>query len=241
MPRYLTPAPSPKSAAQISTLPQGEGRKFSLSLRKVAFIVGVMAILAVVLPPIGNGAEQLFSLHMVQHLLLIAVTAPLLAISGVLDGLRRFAIVRMLSEPAPAWLAFVFIFLFWHWPAAFRWAAGNPASQLLEYASILFGALLFWSVALSRQGRLSLGARALFVMTGAVATDLPGVIMVFAPRALCTMPGENAALWGLTPLQDQQIAGMLMWVPANLIFFGIATWLFALWISDTRTPSQVTS
>jgi cytochrome c oxidase assembly factor CtaG len=58
------------------------------------------------------------------------------------------------------------------------------------------------------------------------------------------MPGENAVRWGLTPLQDQQIAGMLMWVPANLVFFGIATWLFALWISDStphKTSSQVIS
>jgi putative membrane protein len=197
-------------------------------------LAGAIAALAAI-GFIANDAEQLFSLHMVQHLLLIAIAAPLLAVSGVFDGLNRFA------QPVTAWLAFVGVFLFWHWPAAFQWAAGNPASQFLEYASILYGAWLFWSVALSARSGLSLGARALFVMTGAVATDLPGVIMVFAPRALCTMPGENAALWGLTPLQDQQIAGMLMWVPANLIFFGIATWLFALWISDTHAPSQVIS
>jgi type IV secretory pathway TrbD component len=61
--------------------------------------------------------------------------------------------------------------------------------------------------------------------------------MLFAPRAICVMPGENAAAFGLTPLQDQQIAGLLMWVPANLIFFGIATWLFACWMADP-VPSQ---
>ena len=55
------------------------------------------------------------------------------------------------------------------------------------------------------------------------------------------MPGENAPAFGLTPLQDQQIAGMLMWVPANLVFFGIATWLFARWISDAhKASSQLT-
>ena len=68
-------------------------------------------------------------------------------------------------------------------------------------------------------------------MTAAVATDLPGVIMLFAPRAFCVMPGENAPAFGLTPLEDQQIAGLLMWVPANLVFFAIATWLFSRWIS----------
>ena len=57
----------------------------------------------------------------------------------------------------------------------------------------------FWS-ALWRTGRLNDGARALIVMTAAVVTDLPGVIMLFAPRAICIMPGENAARFGLTPL-----------------------------------------
>jgi cytochrome c oxidase assembly factor CtaG len=54
--------------------------------------------------------------------------------------------------------------------------------------------------------------------------------MLFSPRAICVMPGENAARFGLTPLQDQQFAGLLMWVPANLVFFGIALFLFARWI-----------
>ena len=214
--------------------------------QKVAFAGGFVAIALVVLPPISGAAEQLFAFHMVQHLLLIALAAPLLVVSRAFDGLQRFAFVAKLAQPVTAWIAFVGIFLFWHWPAAFQWAAGNEFSRLLECASILVGAILFWSVALSLKGQdwLSYGGRALFVMTAAVATDLPGVIMVFSPQALCTMPGENAVRWGLTSLQDQQIAGMLMWVPANLVFFGIATWLFALWISDItphKTSSQVIS
>ena len=65
-----------------------------------------------------------------------------------------------------------------------------------------------------------------------MVTDLPGVVMLFAPTAICTMPQEDAWRWGITPLQDQQIAGLLMWVPANLVFFALATWLLALWLSD---------
>lgn len=212
--------------------------------QKLAFAAGLAVIALVLLPPVSSGAEQLFAFHMVQHLLLIALAAPLLAASRAFDGLQGNVLVSALTQPVTAWIAFVGVFLFWHWPAAFQWAAEAEASRLLEHASILAGALLFWSVALSSKGQewLSYGARALYVMTAAVATDLPGVIMVFSPRAISVMPGENAAHWGLTPLQDQQVAGMLMWVPANLIFFGIATWLFALWISDARKyPSQVST
>ena len=74
------------------------------------------------------------------------------------------------------------------------------------------------------------------VMTGAVATDLPGVIMVFAPRAICTMPGENAPAWNITPLQDQQIGGLIMWVPAGAVLTLVALALIPAWLrsSDAR-------
>jgi cytochrome c oxidase assembly factor CtaG len=211
-------------------------------IRKAFLVAGIAVVLIAVLPPLSAISAQLFAAHMLQHLLLIVVAAPLLVASGVFDRLQRFGFVRKLTQPVTAWVAFVGIFLFWHWPTAFQWAALHEYSILLEHLSILFGALLFWSVALSSRGQtwLSYGARALFVMTAAVVTDLPGVIMLFAPRALCIMPGENAPAFGITPLEDQQIAGLLMWVPANLVFFGIATWLFALWISDThKSSSQV--
>jgi putative membrane protein len=145
--------------------------------------------------------------------------------------------LEMRLRPAYAWSSFVSVFLFWHWPAAFQWAATHTARQLLELASILSAAILFWSVALGTN-LLNDGARALYVMTAAIVTDLPGVVMLFAPRAICTMPGENAAAFGLTPLADQQLAGLLMWVPANLAFFGIATFLFARWISEPKLPSR---
>jgi len=194
----------------------------------------LLAIALVLLPPLYDDADLLFSAHMMQHLLLIAAAAPLLAAGGALDGFAQTSFGRKFSEPPTAWLLFVGIFLFWHWPVAFRWAAQAEWSRLLELASILGSASVFWTTALSADnpGRLGGGARALFVMTAAVVTDLPGVIMLFAPRAICTMPHENAPAFGVTPLEDQQIAGLLMWVPANLVFFAIATWLFALWISE---------
>lgn len=209
-------------------------------MQRLAFGAGVATLAAVLSPPMSDAAEHLFAFDMVQHLLLIAVAAPLLIVSRVFERL----LVNIGMRPVTAWILFVGIFLFWHWPSAFQWAAAGLATRILEHLSILTGALLFWNVALSARGQewFSYGARALFVMTAAVATDLPGVIMVFAPRAICSMPNENAAAFGLTPLEDQQIAGILMWVPANLIFFGIATWLFALWISDThKISSQVAS
>lgn len=197
------------------------------ALRRIALAAAAISVALVLLPPLAPAARELFAAHMIQHLLLIALAAPLLVLGGA----------ELRLPAAAAWPAFVLIFLFWHWPAAFQWAANHPPAELLEFSSLLFGAMLFWSVALGH-GQLNDGARALYVMTAAVATDLPGVVMLFSPQPFCVMPGENAALFGLTPLEDQQIAGLLMWVPANLVFFGIATFLFARWIS---APKLVTS
>jgi cytochrome c oxidase assembly factor CtaG len=99
---------------------------------------------------LSRWGEVLFSAHMVQHLLLVAIAAPLL----VLGGLR----VRL--PPMAGWALFVAIFLFWHWPAAFQWAARYPLAQGLELVSILAAGLCFWSVVLG-DNPLNDGARAL--------------------------------------------------------------------------------
>jgi putative membrane protein len=208
--------------------------------REIALAAGVAALALVLLPPLSGAAQQSISLHMLQHLLLILAAAPLLVVSGAFAGINRLPWTRKLAQPVTAWLVFVAVFLFWHWPAALQWAADTAASRMLEHASILLSAMLFWSVALAFNGpgSWSDGARALWVMTAAIATDLPGVIMVFSPRTLCAMPRESPWRWALTPLEDQQIAGLLMWVPANLIFFGIAMALFARWMSDGKPVSR---
>lgn len=190
-------------------------------MSKLALIAAGFVLLGVAI--LLRWSDQLFAAHMGQHLLLIALAAPLLVLGGV----------RTPLPPVAGWTLFVAVFLFWHWPAAFQWAARNPATEILELGTILLAAVCFWSGVLG--GSLNTGARVMMVITAAILTDLPGVVMLFASSAICTMPRENAAAFGLTPLEDQQLAGLLMWVPANLVFFAIATALFARWIS-ARPP-----
>jgi cytochrome c oxidase assembly factor CtaG len=207
------------------------------ALRRISFAGGAAASAVVVLPPLSRLAEQLFSFHMIQHLLIIGVAAPLLAYASGGGPRLSLRLVRPLTRPATVWTLFVCVFLFWHWPVAIRWAAEREGSRLFEFTTLLAAAWAFWSMVLQPglPHAAALGARALAVTTAAIVTDLPGVIMIFSPRAYCSMPHEEAARWGLTVLQDQQIAGLLMWVPANLIFFGIAIGLLARWMSD-ETP-----
>jgi cytochrome c oxidase assembly factor CtaG len=192
--------------------------------RLTALAAALLVMAAMLLPPFSTLAAQLFSAHMARHLLVVAVAAPLLVLSGI----------ELPLKPVLAWVLFVGIFLFWHWPAAFQFTAAHDLT-IVELGSLLVAATAFWSVALGGSA-LNDGARALYVMTAAVVTDLPGVVMLFAPRAFCTLPHGDAAAFGFTPLQDQQIAGLLMWVPANLAFFGIATFLFARWMREPNAP-----
>jgi putative membrane protein len=197
-------------------------------LKAAALAGAILTVVGVAL--LMSLADQLFAAHMIQHLLLIAIAAPLLVLGGA----------NMRLPPVLSWTLFVAVFLFWHWPTAFQWAARHPLTELLELISIFAATVLFWGSILL-PSHLNDGARALMVMTAAVVTDLPGVIILFAPRVICVMPDENTARFGLTPLQDQQIAGLLMWVPANLVFFGIATFLFARWIGVSEKQRPLSS
>jgi putative membrane protein len=192
-------------------------------LKRAAQLAAVCTVAVAI--ALSSAASLLFSIHMAQHLLLIAIAAPLLVLGGF----------EIRLPPLAGWGLFITVFLFWHWPIAFGWAATRELGMVVELGTILLAAVGFWSGILG-SSPLDDGARALLVMTAAIPTDLPGVVMLFAPRAICVMPHEDAARFGMTSLQDQQLAGLLMWVPANLVFFGIATFLFGRWIRASPAP-----
>ena len=199
--------------------------------KRLALAGGMATILFVLSPPFAGAAAQLFAFHMAQHLLLIAVAAPLLAAGRIFQPRGGRPVFRALRTPAAGWTVFVGVFLFWHWPGAFRWSARHAGGEWLEHGSILFGALLFWDAVFSPRNSFGYAARGLFVIAAAAVTDIPAVIMVFSPVAICAMPRENALRWGLDPLDDQRIAGMLMWVPANMVFILFAIWFFSRWLA----------
>jgi len=234
-------------------------RVLARSGRAAAGTAALIVILAALVSPLDAWGDASFAAHMGQHLLLIVVAAPLLAISRapivMLSALGRSArrtlarlgarsgwnaCARALARPVPAWALFTGTFLFWHLPAAFSWAEQHEAAHILEHATLLFAAWAFWSVALrGARNHLSGGGAALFVVTAAVVLDLPSAVMIFSPRALYTSLQGTALPWSLTALQDQEVAGLFMWVPGSFVFYSIALWLFAQWLSPAkRTQSD---
>lgn len=229
--------------------------KGHLSLRHgvaAAFYAGLAVIGVALLSPLDDLADALFSGHMAQHLLLILVAAPLLAVSRAgtvllvaLPRSLRLPLSHMASwlprawRPGTFWLGFIAVFLFWHLPQAYGWARQSEAVHIAEHLTLLLSAYAFWSVIVAPPTRTpSFVARSLFCVIAAFVTDLPAVIMIFSPVAFYVADPAVAAQWGLTPLEDQQLAGLMMWVPASFLFFGAAIWCFAKYLSPQ--PSHPT-
>jgi putative membrane protein len=216
--------------------------------RAGAFVCGVGAIAIALLSPIDALAETLLTGHMVQHLLLIVVAPPLLvlgrpvttAIAGLPPGARRLVararsapaatpLVRAIHRPAVAWVLFTIGLWAWHAPSPYTWAIEHPVVHAVEHGCFLLTSTLAWSVALRARPRAALGAlgRALFLVASAVQGGLLGAVLLFAPTPLYPVHGTGPAAWGLTPLQDQQLAGALMWIPPSAVYLTAAAAILA--------------
>ncbi|MFL5333936.1 MAG: cytochrome c oxidase assembly protein [Geminicoccaceae bacterium] len=212
---------------------------------------GVLS-LALVSPlhPLG---ERLFTAHMLEHELLMAVAAPLLVLSRPLAALlwglpvswrRQLAwaghaspvacVWRIASRPSVATLLHGAAIWLWHLPTLFEAALAQGVLHYLQHASFLGTGLLFWWVVLPRSRRQpEQGVGVMHLFFTALHTGLLGVLLVLAPNLWYPANAADSGLWGLTPLEDQQLAGLVMWVPAGLIYAGAALVLAGLWIQTS--------
>jgi putative membrane protein len=214
--------------------------------RAAAFWAGTVALGVALLSPLDAVAETLFSAHMAQHLLLIVVAAPLLVVARPVatwfmafpSRSRRTAararaaiafVPRVLRRPLVAFGAVTVAMWSWHAPTLYEAALVNEPVHALEHGSFLVASLLAWSVAL-RGGRRDVSnafGRALFLVAFALQGALLGALLVFASTPLYSVHHGGPALWGLTALQDQQLAGALMWIPPAAVYLAaIAAVLF---------------
>jgi cytochrome c oxidase assembly factor CtaG len=201
--------------------------------------------------PIHEMGEALFSAHMAQHEILMAVAAPLLAVSrpGVrlLRGIplpARKALVRWtrpqwirkpwhaFSDPVSAWFLHAAALWGWHAPPLFQATLRSDWIHAAQHISFLGSALLFWS-ALFR-GRAAIGAGIVYVFSTAVHSGILGALLTFAPKPWYPAYASTTAAWGLTPLEDQQLGGLIMWVPAGVLYTVAGLWMLAEWIKSSE-------
>jgi putative membrane protein len=212
----------------------------------VAFWSGWTTLAGSLTSPLHWLGEHLFTFHMIEHEILMAISAPLLVLANpvglLLWGLPRRArlmVGRAMRRPAATatwrWLsngghATVFhgvAIWAWHAPILFDAAVTNIVLHRAQHLSFFVTAVLFWWSVLRRSES---GAGAWHVFITMLHTSVLGALMALAPRVLYGAQTATAWEWGLTPLDDQQLAGIIMWIPAGTIYAGGALALLAIWI-----------
>jgi cytochrome c oxidase assembly factor CtaG/cytochrome c2 len=236
------------------------GKRLASTPALCRFVAALLVLLATLSNPADRLSDQLFSAHMVQHLMLMLVAAPLLVAgrAGMIllwalpVELRRIggawwashlsgALRPLLGNPVMVWVWFCGLFVFWHLPGPYAWALGNEAVHALEHLAFLISAFAFWSVVIEPLGRrrLDYGATLLFVATAAIVSGLPGALIILAARPLYVVHADGVAGWGLTLVQDQQLGGLIMWIPAGFAYLLAIAVLFVRWLqaAEQRTDA----
>jgi putative membrane protein len=224
--------------------------------RARGFTAALVALGLALLSPLDALSSALASAHMVQHLLLLLVAAPLLALSApssaILRGSplavrrasgrwrRRLGLTHgnlgVLRHPAAVWLLSAGVLWFWHAAAPYDAALDNELLHLVEHASFVVTAVLFWHVVVGVRGaaRVSNGLGVLLVFAMAMQSVFLSVLLTFARTPWYSGYAVTTAPWGLDPLADQQLAGVIMWIPVGGIYLAVALALLVSWIRATE-------
>lgn len=231
----------------------GVGR--GVSRRQVAaYGGGLMVVLLALASPLDGLSGQLSAAHMVQHMLLMLVAAPLLALGTPMPvllwamppGWRKGAagMIRRVEgwyaprsgwwQPVLLWAVFAMTLWIWHLPALYEAALRNRLVHDLQHLAFLGSSCLFWRVLLDpvQRLRMSRGLGVLYLFGTCLHASALGIFMTFSPRVWYVDYGASAPLWRLTPLEDQQLAGLLMWMPGCLVYAVAASALFAAWLKE---------
>lgn len=176
--------------------------------RPLASMLGLATLAAVWLGPLPAMAERMFVGHMLMHVMVVAVAAPLLAIGLAGGRLDLSSRVPALFSPILASVIELFVVWAWHMPALHHAARTSQAAQVLEQGSYLAVGLLVWLAAFGGvRHRRALAGIAGLLLTSMHMTLL-GVLLTMSSRPLF----EHSGLSSLTPLEDQQIGGVIMLV-----------------------------
>jgi putative membrane protein len=227
-----------------------------------AFAAGWLALVVALVSPVAAISDFLFSVHMTQHEILILVAAPLLVLGRpivpflwALTPRWRLRVGGWSRNPywAAGWKAFTgplvvsllhgLALWIWHLPALYQAALGSAAIHASEHVCFLATACLFWWALIhGRYGRLGYGMAVGLVFVTAIHSEALGALLTFAPRVWYPIYAARSLAAGLDALEDQQLAGLIMWIPFGIIFLISGLALFAAWLGEAerRAPEQST-
>jgi putative membrane protein len=219
-----------------------------------AFGAGWLSLWLALISPLDRLSDILFSAHMAQHEILMVVAAPLLVIGRpflpvmwALPARARDRLGAWARRPAvrgtwsrvtgPFFVLALHAVAVWTWhaPALFEAALRSETVHGFQHLCFFWTAVLFWwSMVQGGYGRLGYGVAALFVFATAVHTSVLGALLTFASVLWYPTYGGRGAVWGVTALADQQLAGLYMWIPSGLTFLVLGLALVAAWIGEAE-------
>jgi putative copper resistance protein D len=212
------------------------------------FLGGLATIGVALLSPIEAYEGALFSVHMVQHMLLQLVAAPLLLAGAPITLALRVAspavrrrllailhsrVLRALSFPVLAWALFAATNWGWHYSTLYNDALENQLLHYLQHANFLVVALLFWWPAIGADPspwRLPHPVRLFYLFLAMPQQSFLGVSLLQAPTVLYPHYVTNVRDWGMTPLEDQQLGAVIMWVVGDMAFLAGMAVVVILWM-----------
>lgn len=225
-----------------------------------AFAGGLAMVAVALLSPLDALDSALFAAHMTQHLLLVLVAAPLLVL-GVPRvpflwalppawrrttgrGWRQSRVLHplwhALTHPLVVWMLNLAVLWAWHIPALYEAALRHAPLHALEHGCLLGASLLFWSLLRAPEGqrRLQRGLDVLYVFTAGMQMSILGALIFFAGAVWYPAQEARPAAWRLAPLEDQQVAGLIMWVPSGVVYLLAAAFLFVAWLHAEERAMQ---
>jgi putative membrane protein len=217
--------------------------------RSVAFCAGIVALAFALLSGIARYDTALFSVHMVQHVLLMLVAAPLLALAAPITLVLRVSshetrrrwllpvlhsrVMRFMAFPVTAWVMFAAMMWGVHFSPLFNASLEDPVVHDFEHALFLTGALLFWwpAVALDpAPWRMGHPARIVYLLTQMTQNTFLAVVLINATAVLYPHYATLVLPWGLPPLEDQQLAAGIMWLLGDAVFLTAILGVVAGWM-----------
>ena len=241
---------------------QGSRRRTHPRWRPACYYAGLLALFLALASPLDHLADELFMAHMSQHFLLVTVAAPLLLLGapmipvlrGVPVGLRRGLVIpvlknrgfrgllRFAARPLVAWPLYVALLLLWHVPGAYEAALRSVPLHLIQHAAFFGGALAWWWNVIDPvplRPNLSYLARVPFVFITTVPIFVLGAFLTFAPSASYRFYADLPARPGLPALEDQQLGGIIMWIPGSMVLMAALLTVLVLAIRAEERQRRV--
>jgi putative membrane protein len=237
------------------------GRQTITTLQAAAFALGCASAAIALLSPLDAWSDVLFSAHMAQHEILMLISAPLMVLGrpfiatlwslpadarGSVGRLTRqrwlAAIWHRLSGPMTVLIVHATVLWVWHLPALFELALHHESIHVVQHLGFFLTAALFWwALVHGRYGRLGYGIGVLYVFATAMHTEILGALLTFGSRTWYPTHATRTAAAGFNPVADQQLAGIVMWIPFGVVFLFIGLALFAAWLGEAERRVALTS